>query len=347
MYSPSPSQQTYAGFSPQSTLAGPSLSQSTYPGLSSQSTVPGLSSTQIKSDDDESAPLSMSEILLDPLDQLQALAQVLFQSLGPPQTRPPPPPSISALLSVDAQLASAIQLTRTHQVRQRKIEQLKDEVLELDRRWREIVSELEEGRRELDEIYQNGNKELWPDMHRSRTEPRAGGTAYKDSLAMKQAFLFIVCALQRSLSRLLSLGTAVLLFTAEVSDILSDTAACLQPISAAIPYPELLAYAQSLSAFTSAPPNMPDLAPGQPPPPLFFPPFPNEEKMRRGHISQEASLGLLGETHSVGKPPTVSPVRSVELPPHLAGPGANPYRPDLRHPQQQIFDFDLDLNPDL
>lgn len=76
-----------------------------------------------------------------------------------------------------------------------------------------------------------------------------------------------------------------------------------RPVSsaAAIPYPELLAYAQSLSAFTSAPPNMPDLAPGQPPPPLFFPPFPNEEKMRRGHMSDEAPLGILGETHSVGK----------------------------------------------
>lgn len=134
---------------------------------------------------------------------------------------------------------------------------------------------------------------------------------------------------------------------------------------AAIPYPELLAYAQSLSAFTSAPPNMPDLAlPGQPPPPLFFPPFPNEEKMRRGHMNDEAPLGLLGETHSVGKgtsahpvcplyltafvsaAPTVQP-RSVEHPDHLLGPGANPYRPDLRAPQQQFFDLDLDLNPDL
>ena len=83
---------------------------------------------------------------------------------------------------------------------------------------------------------------------------------------------------------------------------------CLQPFvcayanlrsAAAIPYPELLAYAQSLSAFTSAPPNMPALAPGQPPPPLFFPPFPNEEKMRRGHMNDEAPLGILGETHSV------------------------------------------------
>ena len=68
-----------------------------------------------------------------------------------------------------------------------------------------------------------------------------------------------------------------------------------------IPYPELLAYAQSLSAFTSAPPNMPEMMPGQPPPPLFFPPFPNEEKMRRGRMNNEESLGPLGETHSVGR----------------------------------------------
>lgn len=47
---------------------------------------------------------------------------------------------------------------------------------------------------------------------------------------------------------------------------------------------------------------MPDLTlPGQPPPPLFFPPFPNEEKMRRGRLNAEAPLGLIGETHSVGR----------------------------------------------
>lgn len=76
----------------------------------------------------------------------------------------------------------------------------------------------------------------------------------------------------------------------------------LKSALASIPYPELLAYAQSLSAFTSAPPNMPDLSqPGQLPPPLFFPPFPNEEKMRRGRLNAEAPLGILGETHSVGR----------------------------------------------
>ena len=71
--------------------------------------------------------------------------------------------------------------------------------------------------------------------------------------------------------------------------------------AASLPYPELLAYAQSLSTFSSAPPNMPDPGPGQPPPPLFFPPFPNEEKMHRGRLNAEAPLGYLGETHPVGK----------------------------------------------
>jgi mediator of RNA polymerase II transcription subunit 4 len=109
---------------------------------------------------------------------------------------------------------------------------------------------------------------------------------------------------------------------------------------------------------------MPDLTlPGQPPPPLFFPPFPNEEKMRRGRLNAEAPLGLLGETHSVGRrmflyiffclffvhlhtvciAPTVSP--KAEAGPHIAG--ANPYRQDLRAPHPQFFDLDLDLNPDL
>ncbi|KAI0287807.1 hypothetical protein BC826DRAFT_1098959 [Russula brevipes] len=101
----------------------------------------------------------------------------------------------------------------------------------------------------------------------------------------------------------------------------------------AVPYPELLAYAQNLSAFTSAPPNLPDLSlPGQAPPPLF-------PSMRRGHLNAEEPLGPLGETHSVGRPPSPSPE------PHRAQ-AANPYRMDNRLPQP-MFDLDLDLNPDL
>jgi len=131
--------------------------------------------------------------------------------------------------------------------------------------------------------------------------------------------------------------------------------------SVALPYPELLQYAQSLSAFTSAPPNMPDMSQlGVPPPPLFFPPFPNEEKMRRGRLNAEAPLGTLGETHPVGEgnqscaafknmacllihfpAPTASP----DKPDGATAAPANPYRPD-QHPRQEIFDLDLDLNPD-
>ncbi|KAH7881776.1 vitamin-D-receptor interacting mediator subunit 4-domain-containing protein [Phlebopus sp. FC_14] len=118
--------------------------------------------------------------------------------------------------------------------------------------------------------------------------------------------------------------------------------------AASIPYPELLAYAQSLSAFTSAPPNMPDLnapaamIPGGPVP-LFFPPFPNEEKMRRGRLNVEKPLGGLGESHSV-KAPVPSPER---VPAIRDRPGVNPYRHEVRTQTQAAFDLDLDLNPDL
>jgi mediator of RNA polymerase II transcription subunit 4 len=224
----------------------------------------------------------MKVILLQPLNDLQTLSQTLFLSLSPPQSKPPPPPPISSLLSCDTALASAIQLSRVHQNKQRKIESLKDEILALEARWRDICEQLGVSKRELEEMIEEGEERC------------------------------------RAIE-----GAKI----------------------ASIPYPELLAYAQSLSAFTSAPPNMPDLSlPGQPPPPLFFPPFPNEEKMRRGHLNAEPSLGLLGETHSVGRPATISP-KTADAPP-LAGAGSNIYRQDNR-PQQQFFDLDLDLNPDL
>ncbi|EIM86872.1 uncharacterized protein STEHIDRAFT_57424 [Stereum hirsutum FP-91666 SS1] len=219
----------------------------------------------------------MSALLHAPLTDLTALSQTLFLSLSPPQSKPPPPPPISAFIECDYALAQAVQMARTHQAKQRRIEELKREVMGLDERWRDIVEELENGRRDLEDTIREGDERM------------KGIEKAKD---------------------------------------------------AAIPYTELLAYAQSLSSFTSAPPNMPDLAlPGQPPPPLFFPPFPNEERMRRGRLNAEAPLGPLGETHSVGRQPerTPSPPPEQRLP--------TSYRPPL--PPQQIFDLDLDLNPDL
>ncbi|KAG9312856.1 translation initiation factor eIF 4e-like domain-containing protein [Chiua virens] len=102
------------------------------------------------------------------------------------------------------------------------------------------------------------------------------------------------------------------------------------------------------SAFTSAPPNMPD--PNAPlnalhgaPVPLFFPPFPNEEKMRRGRLNVEKPLGGLGESHSV-KPRSPSPKPAQAT---RDRPGVNPYRHEVRTQTQTVFDLDLDLNPDL
>ncbi len=106
---------------------------------------------------------------------------------------------------------------------------------------------------------------------------------------------------------------------------------------------------------------MPDRNVAGPPPPLFFPPFPNEEKMRRGHLNAEAPLGLPGETHSVRgislyfvqHEQILTVIAAASISPkgpdanQRMGAGANPYRQDLRAPQPQIFDLDLDLNPDL
>ncbi|KAF7309580.1 Mediator of RNA polymerase II transcription subunit 4 [Mycena indigotica] len=219
---------------------------------------------------------SMVESLLRPLSELQTLSHTLFMSLSPPQTKPPPPPSLAAFIACDEALASAVNLAYTHQIKQRKIEVLKEEILELDGRWREICTQLNVGKYELEQVIEEG-QELTQSIEQAK--------------------------------------------------------------KASIPYPELLALAQSLSSFTSAPPNMsldPSL-PGQPP--LFFPPFPTEEKLRRGKLENEAPLAILGETHSIGRAPVVSP-------PKVLDPNVNSYQQDHR-PQQQLFDLDLDLNPDL
>jgi len=258
---------------------------------------------------------SMTSILLAPLDQLQSISHTFFLSLSPIQSKPPPPPPLSSFLACDEVLSSAINLARKHQVKQRQIDALEKDILELEAQWREIVSGLENGRKELEEVIEEGEERI-----KAIEQAKKGIYSFIFSLPVSSNFVI-----------------------------------------ASIPYPELLAYAQSISAFTSAPPNMPDLSlPGQPPPPLFFPPFPNEEKMRRGHLNAEAPLGLLGETHSVGRrknvvtviillsyiriAPTVSP-KPVDVNQHLHG--VNPYRQDLRPPQLQFFDLDLDLNPDL
>lgn len=103
---------------------------------------------------------SMSSIILSPLNELQSLSQTLFLSLSPAQTKPPPPPPLSSFLNCDKALSSAIALANTHQIRQRRIEALKDEILALDARWREICMELETGKRELEGMIKEGEERI-------------------------------------------------------------------------------------------------------------------------------------------------------------------------------------------
>jgi hypothetical protein len=99
----------------------------------------------------------MSADLAAPVQQLGTLAHTLFASLGPAATRPPPPPPVAAFIAADDALRAAVAHARTHQARQRRIAALEEEVLALDARWRAAVAALEEGRRELAALIDEGD----------------------------------------------------------------------------------------------------------------------------------------------------------------------------------------------
>lgn len=103
---------------------------------------------------------SISEMLLAPLNELQALTHTLFLSLSPPQSKPPPPPPLSSFLQCDTALAEAINLVHVHQVKQRKINALETEILELESQWKDICTELAKGKAELEEIIEEGDERI-------------------------------------------------------------------------------------------------------------------------------------------------------------------------------------------
>ena len=102
----------------------------------------------------------MSELLMGPLQSMQSLAQTFFMSLSPPSTRPPPPPAASLFIECDIALAAAVRQARVHQMKQRKIEELKAEVLDLDAQLMDLWGELELGKQELEKIIDEGNERL-------------------------------------------------------------------------------------------------------------------------------------------------------------------------------------------
>ena len=99
----------------------------------------------------------ISDILLAPLNELQTLAHTLFLSLSPPQSKPPPPPPLSAFIDCDKALAAAINKAHVHQVKQRRIDALETEILQLETQWRSICIELARGKAELEEIIEGGD----------------------------------------------------------------------------------------------------------------------------------------------------------------------------------------------
>ena len=104
---------------------------------------------------------SMSDQLLQPIEEFQRLSQTLFLSLSGDQTaRRVPPPSVSSFIECDTQLSRALDIARTHQIKQRKIEALKQEILDLNAQWRHICSELEAGKRELEIMIKGGEERI-------------------------------------------------------------------------------------------------------------------------------------------------------------------------------------------
>jgi len=102
-------------------------------------------------------PESMRTMLERPISQLQTLSQALFSALSSGHL---PDPPIAALAACDANLAEATRLARIHLLKQKRIDQLMDEVFELDAQLVEIVETLATGQRELQAIIEEGEERI-------------------------------------------------------------------------------------------------------------------------------------------------------------------------------------------
>ncbi|KAG8795444.1 hypothetical protein FRC17_008136 [Serendipita sp. 399] len=100
---------------------------------------------------------SMREMLERPISQLQTLSISLFSALANGTT---PDPPIADLAACDATLAEALRVARKHILKQKRIEQLMDEINELDAQLIEIVETLATGQRELQAIIEEGEERI-------------------------------------------------------------------------------------------------------------------------------------------------------------------------------------------
>jgi mediator of RNA polymerase II transcription subunit 4 len=109
--------------------------------------------------------MSTTLALLDPLSVLQSLSQNLLLSLGSPiqSNKPHPPPTSSstdAFLKCDRDLAAAIELVQAHQLKQKKIEALKADLLAMQAKWKDICIEMENGKRELENMIKEADERI-------------------------------------------------------------------------------------------------------------------------------------------------------------------------------------------
>ena len=107
-------------------------------------------------------PTSMRQVLSEPVEQLEVLSQTLIRSLGPASStyRVQQPPPIEAFLEVDSAMAAALHQARAHQIKQKEIERLTEEILELDAQLRESVLMVTDGMEELGKIVTEGDETL-------------------------------------------------------------------------------------------------------------------------------------------------------------------------------------------
>lgn len=105
---------------------------------------------------------SMRDALLDPLLRINNFSETLLKSLGPVSSayKLPPPPPLSELIECDYQLATALQEARVHQGKQKEIEELTAEILELDAQLREVITALSRGKEALENILTEGEEVL-------------------------------------------------------------------------------------------------------------------------------------------------------------------------------------------
>lgn len=103
-------------------------------------------------------PSSMKELLSSPLKHFEDLTHQLFLSLSMPNSTPSP--SIEAFVQCDNALAAALIKAREHQLKQRRIEQLKEDVVNLEWQLKAACQKLLQDKADLEAMIREGDERV-------------------------------------------------------------------------------------------------------------------------------------------------------------------------------------------